>query len=280
VASAVCVGQRCPVLSAPRDEDELEKRLGAALIAGQPVISLDNMTIGLDGALLAQVIERPVANVRILGKSELVRIENRASFFATGNNLQILGDLTRRVVLAKLDANMERPEQRTFRSNPFDTVLANRGQYVADALTVVAAYASAGRPDRAPRLASFEGWSDTVRSALIWLGCADPCATMEMARAEDPLLAMLQSLLVSWSEKIGIGAPHDITAAEALNRATGGDEFSEAVTAVASNRGRVDVRTLGKYLSRNKGRIVGGLRLVGGADKHGHSARWWVERNG
>ncbi len=48
------------------------------------------------------------------------------------------------------------------------------------------AYFAAGRPNGAPRLASFEGWSDTVRSALIWLGKADPVASMELARAEDP----------------------------------------------------------------------------------------------
>jgi len=53
-------------------------------------------------------------------------------------------------------------------------------------LIVVRAYFVAGRPDQAPKLASFEAWSDTVRSALIWLGEADPVDTMEVARADDP----------------------------------------------------------------------------------------------
>ncbi len=72
---------------------------------------------------------------------------------------------------------MERPEERIFTGNPVATVQADRGRYVAAALTIARAYAAASRPNPAPRLASFEAWSDTIRSALIWLGCADPVET-------------------------------------------------------------------------------------------------------
>jgi hypothetical protein len=37
----------------------------------------------------------------------------------------------------------------------------------------------AGRPNRADRLASFEGWSDLVRSAVVWLGKAHCVDSME-----------------------------------------------------------------------------------------------------
>ena len=53
-------------------------------------------------------------------------------------------------------------------------VMADRGKYIAACLTICRAYIAAGRPDKLPKLASFGGWSDTVRSALVWLGEADP----------------------------------------------------------------------------------------------------------
>ena len=175
VAAAISIGQFMPVISAGPSEEELEKRLGTAMMTGQPLICIDNVNGELKGDALCQIIERPVVDIRILGKSERVRIEARGStVFCTGNNIILVGDLCRRVITATLDPQMEKPELRVFVGNPVSTALADRGAYVAAALTVCRAYVVAGRPDRANPIASFEGWSDTVRSALIGLGEADP----------------------------------------------------------------------------------------------------------
>jgi putative DNA primase/helicase len=136
--------------------------------------------------------------VRPLGQSTFTKVESRASCFATGNNIQLVGDMTRRVLLCSLDPDVERPELREFHSNPFDDVLADRGKYVAAALIIVRAYVVAGCPDRPAPLASFEDWSRMVRSALVWLGRPDPCDTMNKARAEDPITSSLTNLFTSW----------------------------------------------------------------------------------
>jgi putative DNA primase/helicase len=185
VAAAIAIGQPMPVMTAGRTEEETEKRLGANLLAGQPLISIDNLNGELRSDMLCQIIERPVVEVRILGRSERVRIESRGTtYFATGNNLVVAGDLCRRTLPTRLDPQVERPELREFKGNPVATVLADRGAYVAAALIVCRAYHVAGRPGRAKPIASFEDWSDTVRSALIWLGKADPVKAMDSARAE------------------------------------------------------------------------------------------------
>ena len=174
-AAAISIGQPMPVMAAGRTEEETEKRLGANLLTGQPLICIDNVNGELKGDALCQAVERPIVEVRILGKSERVRIEARGvSMYSTGNNIILVGDLCRRVITAVLDAQMERPELRAFRGNPVAKILADRGKYVAAALTICRAYAIAGRPDKKTPLASFGGWSDTVRSALMWLGEADP----------------------------------------------------------------------------------------------------------
>ena len=171
IASAIAIGQPCPVMAAGRTEEETEKRLGAALLAGQPIINIDNVNGELGGDALCQIIERPIVEVRILGKSERARIEARSTVFATGNNLRLLGDMTRRVILCTLDARRERPELRQFKRDPVAEVLGDRGRYVGAALTVVRAYLVAGKPNRALGfLLSKAGQTWCGRRSFGWAG--------------------------------------------------------------------------------------------------------------
>jgi hypothetical protein len=299
--AAIAIGQLMPVMSTGPDTAEMEKRLGAAMMAGQPLINIDNISGELGGDALCQIIERPVVEIRVLGRSERVRIEARGtSTFATGNNFVVVGDLCRRVLTINLDSGMERPEFRQFDFDPVERVLANRGAYIAAALTICRAYVVAGRPGLAPRLASFEGWSDLVRSALVWLGKADPVQSMEIARAEDPERAELSALLEAWAQVIGIGSGSRVRLADAIMKGmstvrAGPVAFGEmpkameptypelyaALEAMAfkdtGKRGqKPDARMLGNYLRRFKGTIVNGKRFaMNPDDKKG--AEWWVE---
>jgi putative DNA primase/helicase len=180
-ASAIATGRPCPVVAISPKPEETEARLIGLMLAAFPLISLDNVNGELGGDLLCQAVERPTVRVRRLGASDIFEIESRATFFATGNGLRVRGDMTRRTVICNLDAGVERPEQRQFTHSPVDDVIADRGKYVAAALTVVRAYIVAGKPGKLPQLASFEEWSDLVRSALVWLGLPDPVETTEDA---------------------------------------------------------------------------------------------------
>jgi len=268
LASAINSGERAPVLTAGRNEEETEKRLVAALLSGQTIISIDNVNGQLGGDFLCQIIERPVVAVRPLGQSVFTKIESRASCFATGNNIQLLGDMTRRVILCSLDPDTERPELRTFSHSPYDQVLADRGKYVAAALVIVRAYVVADYPAMLPALASFEDWSRLVRSALVWLGRPDPCETMNKARAEDPITASLTNLFTSWHHTVQSAAK---TVAEIKGVAALTDTFGalihanlrEALAEVAGDkRGGIDSQRLGIFLKRYEGRIIAGLKLL------------------
>ena len=285
LASAINSGERAPVLTAGRNEEETEKRLVAALLSGQTIISIDNVNGQLGGDALCQIIERPVVAVRPLGQSTFTKVESRASCFATGNNIQLVGDMTRRVLLCSLDPDVERPELRTFKSSPFDQVLADRGQYVAAALTVVRAYVIAGYPSMLAPLASFEDWSRMVRSAIVWLGREDPCATMNKARAEDPITSALTSLFTTWHAAAG-SAPRTVAAIKEvanLNDDFGGlrhATFREALIDVADDgRNGVNSKKLGNYLKRFEGRIIAGLKLLSEEDTHSKQKAWKVVRS-
>ena len=293
VAAAVAIGQIMPVMAAGSSEEELEKRLGAALMTGQPMISIDNVNGELKGDALNQAIERPVVEFRILGKSERVRIEARGTtMFCTGNNIVIFGDLCRRVISAVLDPMLERPELREFRGDPVARVLANRGAYIAAALTICRAYAVAGRPNRAKRLASFGAWSDTVRSALIWLGEADVVDSMEVARADDPERTDLNEMLVAWAEVFGVGKRYRLSLSDVI-KVISGQAFDpetqgayrptwprlNAAIQAAAARGRdpANPRRLAKWLSARRGRFVGRYRFENDFGRGGELTTWWVE---
>jgi putative DNA primase/helicase len=297
LASTIATGQRCPVIAAGRTEEETEKRLGAALLAGYPLISIDNLNGELGGDALCQLVERPRVAIRPLGVSELVTIEARATVYCTGNNVQPTGDIVRRVIVCSLDPNLERPELRTFGFDPLATVLADRGRYIAACMTISHAWLKTGLPDPVPALGSFEAWSHVVRSALVWLGEADPVETMETARDEDPELEQFRAVISAWKDVVGLD--QSVTAgelkkhAESTEGVSDGDAWSkvehelsnpelhEALLAVArGSRGGICPRALGFFLGRHKNKITTGVKLVGQQDRARKQAVWFLASAG
>lgn len=270
LASSIATGRPCPVATAAQREEETEKRIVGMILAGFPLVSIDNVNGALGSDLLCQVVERPLVRVRPLGGSEIVEIENRATFLATGNSLRVRGDMTRRTILCGLDAGVERPELRSFASKPVEIVMGNRAKYVSACLIIVRAYITAGLPDRLDPLASFYEWSALVRSALVWLGCADPVDTMEAAREDDPELADLREVLGLWQQHVGLDA--SVTALRLSERACersfngldnewAAPEFRDALLRIAGERGQVNTRRLASWIRNREGRIVLGVRL-------------------
>jgi putative DNA primase/helicase len=282
VAAAIALGEVCPIIAAGRDEAETEKRLGSTVLQGYPLVSIDNINGELSGDFLCQAIERPIVNVRVLGQSKVVRVVNRQTLFATGNNLRLTGDMPRRSLLCSLDTKLEHPEERVFKADPIESVLADRGKYIAAALTVTRAYIVAGRPGKLKPLASFKGWSDTVRSPLVWLGHTDPVKTIVTVRSEDPDQQALATLLSAWKHIFGIGLDNAHTTNEAIARAQpthtashAERDLREAIDNI-SPRGKPDPKSLGKWLQNRKDRIVSGLRFRQ-VERVGRSSHWYIE---
>jgi putative DNA primase/helicase len=282
--SAVATGQLCPVMAAGKKPEETEKRLGSAMLAGQSLVSIDNMNGELGGDALCQCIERPRVQIRILGQSKLFNIEARGTtIFSTGNNLILSGDIVRRSLRGLLDPHLERPEQRQFKNNPVATIMANRPKYIAAALTVVRAYVLAGSPGRAARLASFEGWSDTVRSALMWLDRADPVLTIEKAREDDPKRVQLRQMLLSWREAVGVEMQNACHASKIIDLASqvGPDDkpvwpdLNLAVTEALGDRYKVSAKSLGRWLTRQEGMLCENHCFHKRPDRNGQL--WWVQ---
>jgi len=285
-----------PVMSAGKTAEETEKRLGAAVIAGQSQICIDNVEGELGGDALCQLIEQVRPNVRILGQSKLIEVDGRSlCMFANGNNISLVGDIYRRVITCRLDAGTDRPEKRQFKLNPKAMVLADRGRYVAACLTICRAYQVAGRPGRLPQIGSFNEWSDTVRSALVWLGEADCVDTMDNARAEDPHRLAQVALLAQWRDTFGrTGMLLRDVVAKCEEKTAGanfdqeGDRamrytYSELRSAVVAtnpeaHRRGIDLNALGQKMRSYKDQWVGGMRVT--RREQSQEILWYVEVEG
>jgi hypothetical protein len=259
------VGQAMPQ---GKDEDEDRKRLLAILKEGDPVAVLDNVERPLGGGALCAALTQEIYRDRILGSTRTVAFPTTVTWIATGNNLVVEGDLTTRVLISRLDAGVERPEEREFEIDPRRYVIANRGALVVAGLTVLRAYFVAGRPkQRIPQFGRFEDFSDIVRSALVWLEEADPCEVRLRIEDADPERQLHAEFMYLWLEIFG---PESLTAAQVVRRVdlgAGGVESASRLRELlgevaAKSGGVVSAHRLGMWLGRKRDRIEGGMRIV------------------
>jgi len=285
LCSIMVTGRDASVIGHGGDRIEFEKRLASQVLAGEPIIAIDNVETEIGGEFLCQILTQTSVSPRKLGKSEAPAMLSNSFITCNGNNLQLAGDVTRRTIRCALDPKCERPELRHFDSDVCDTMRDNRSRYLVAALTVLRAFHNAGRPQKTkpdgkaiPDLGSFVEWSRWVRGALLWLGYADPCLTMEDIRASDPRLAETTNVLEQWHTVIGTD---EVSTAEVIERATSQfqsmgfthPEFREALLVVAGAGGAVNSRKLGNWLGAVKGKIVKGhtIQLSG---RTGGMTRW------
>ncbi len=274
---ALATGQEVAVLPPTNDEDECRKRLFAALRMGSSVLLWDNVREPLGNSVIDSFLTSGLFADRVLGVSENVELPNRALFIVSGNNLVLTGDTHRRVLMARLDAELESPFKREFDFDPLAAVCAERARLVVAALTIIRAYITAGRPKSAPgRIASFEQWDDLVRQPLCWLKkiakesgrddlptFTDPADAIDSAAAANPETAKLTALLTAWQLAFGT---IPTTPKQAITEATAtgfppSGVLWDALDEVAGQNGKLNVRILGRWLERHAGQLCNGLRL-------------------
>lgn len=281
LASEIATGERAAVVAFSTKPEETEKRLNGAALAGHPIIALDNASGTIEGDLLCQITERPLMQLRPLGTSRQIRAANSFTVLANGNNAVVADDMVRRTIECRLDANMENPEARNFRSNPLARIRENRGAYIRASLTIARAYICASRPGRLPPLASYETWSDLVRSPLVWLGRADPVASMASLRSHDPERQKRIAVFKAWVEELGKGGSY--LTADLIARATDQSigifqrpNLRAALMEVARDRSgkEIDPLRLGKWLGKAENNIAAGLKLT--SDRGDAARPRWV----
>jgi hypothetical protein len=270
-----------------RDDEETRKRLFTALRTGSRALVWDNVVGTLDSASMAAFITSDAMADRVLGKSESIRIPNKAMLILTGNNISLAGDLPRRVIISRIDPETDQPFAREFARDPLEHVLQNREKMLAAGCTLIRARYTHAKERALGRLASFEGWDDLVRQTVVWvdttlqpMAFGDPMDLIRAAQAEDPAADALFALLDALRAQYGrneFNAKDVQAASDLLGYQT---EIASALRDIGGDRAVTSVKSIGKILKYREGRIIHGLRLTGRQDSRTNTRVYRVNSDG
>ncbi len=295
VISSILTTRSMPRTSQAEDEAEERKRITTLLMAGDPLVLIDNVGASFGSAALDALITGPVWKDRVLGANEQVSLPNRAVWFATGNNIVFARDTARRCLRIRLSSPLANPETRENFVHPrlLQWVTAERGRLLAAALTILRAFVVAGRPQtRLAPWGSFEEWSEMVRAALVWCGEPDPGLARGAAdEFIDTDAQTLSELLLGWDELDPGGG--GLTARDAVAKLVQDERAArDPVTGrstkplgyqrlrdlfAAGNRPISPSAISSKYLRKFKDRVLNGMTLCARSDRTKTSI-WYIVR--
>jgi hypothetical protein len=275
VAARIATGRDKSVMTAPRDDDEVRKRITAIALAGDQLVLIDNVAGYLGGAALNAALTATIWQERILGKTEMTpRLPMRVTWAATGNNIVLGPDTPRRVAHIRLDSPEENPEDRQgFRHHRLlDWVSQERPRLLAAALTLLRGYCLVGRPDMELKpWGSFEAWSDLVRNTVVWSFLPDPGETRnEIRERHDQEVSTLRAIIAGVEDldpnRQGITTAEIVAKLSLLQLSDAAAGLKEALIA-SCKAGKPNelpsTKSIGSLFRRMENRIAGGKCIAG-----------------
>jgi putative DNA primase/helicase len=276
--SVVVSGRDMPRMAPEQREEEWRKRITSIAMCGDPLVLVDNVTEPLGSAALDGALTGTAIFDRAMGGNTTITARLISVWYASGNNVQLKGDLFRRTLHVRLESPLQKPEEREDFEHPDLLAWARveRPRLLGAALTILRAHYLAGRPTVGMKnWGSFEAWSRVVRGAITWLGMADPYVTRErLQEAADVDAQQLAQLLSAWEEHCGSQAftlrqiTKEFEKEEQLSRTMKQvptqprlyDVFSEMAP---PQGGTFNILKLQKQLNKFRGRVCDGRRLEG-----------------
>ena len=205
----IVTGDPPAVMTQPRDQDEERKRITAVLRDASPVILIDNVKHRLDSPVLAGALTSDIWGDRLLGASESLRLPNRALWLATGNNVELDGEIGRRTVPIRIDPRVDLPWERSgFKHNPLlRWVTEQRPLLLHALLTLVQHWIASGRPAfGGPTLGSYESWCEIIGGVLQCCGAEGFLTNREdLYKRADSETEEWRDFAYAWWEAYGSG---------------------------------------------------------------------------
>ena len=261
IADLICLvftGRTADVMTLPRDDEEARKRITAVLRLGKPIVSFDNLPFGSKSEALAAAITAHTWADRVLGKSEIIEMDNRATWLVTVNNPDLNIDLARRCVRIRIDPERARPWERQSFKHPVirEWTRDHRAELVHAVLTLIRYWVTKGMPRGDRVLGSFDHWSRIVGGVLDTIGIPGFLENADELydQADLDSSEWLEFVRYWWGRHNVAGC----TAGVLVNMAR--DEG--LVPSVRGDRGETSQRIrLGKGLARMRGRVIGDWKI-------------------
>jgi hypothetical protein len=285
VIAEIATGAAACMQTAPDTDEEWRKAITAVLIQGPQIVVIDNVTRILRSAKLSQMLTARTWTDRMLSQSKMLNLPQTAAWFATGNNIQIGGDLARRSYWIRLDAAAARPWLRDgFKHQDLKAwVREHRSELLTSLVVMVRAWIVAERPKgTTPKIGSFEEWSTVIGGILTYAGVEGFLENAEeLYDSADQEIGQWDLFLEQWQllhrdDKITAAQLKiELTDIQSVYRPFQNEMPDEIIK--ATDRTVRGASVLGQTLRRHAGQVFpSGRKLNVDQDKHTKAMKWSV----
>jgi hypothetical protein len=264
------------------DDEENRKLVTSQYRTGEELFIFDEAH-RIEGAALARSITAINYRDRILGVSQMAEFPNRITWVALGNQVNVIGDLARRVYRIALHPDEPDPQNRLASSFRHPDLKAwtreHRAELLGAALTLIRAWFVAGQPydPRASTMGSFENWERVVGGVLQVAGVDGFLGGLDTWREESDFVRSFWVAHLHWLHETFGG--DEFLVADVRERAYNNLKDAELPPGMEDPAGKDYTRELGKAYARVVGKWTGGFRLVREGKGHNNAIKWKVERH-
>lgn len=279
----MATGEEASPLPLPAEEEEMRKQITSVFMGGGESFVFDEAHT-LQSAQLARALTSRTYTDRILGVSRQGKFPNNAVWMALGNQVQINGDMSRRVFHIKLTprlANSYDNEREYRHPDLVGWTRENRGHLTRAALTVLRGWWSAGCPrfDRGWSMGSFEGWDKMLAGVTAYAGYPDFLAHERARRSESDYSTHYWLQHVLWLEREMGGDVFTTRDVKQRGSAAGETNPYEGPPDLTNPLADGYTRRLGQAYARKRDvPLEGGIMLVQAGTGHNNTKRWQVVR--
>lgn len=263
------------------EDDENRKMILSVFRAGQELLIFDEAHT-IQGNSLARAVTALTYSDRVLGVSTMAEFPNRATWVSLGNQVQVRGDMTRRVYRIALAPDCADPHNRlhnTFRHPDLrGWTSENRARLITACLTLVRAWFAEGCPPERSEtaLGSFEKWQQMAGGILQTAEVPGFLGNLSQWRSESDSWSQWWSSHLAWlREQFG---DNEFTCREVRSKAMADPSEYEAPLNLDDVADKSYAKKLGEAYSRIKMRRFGALWIEKVGAGHRGVAKWRVHQ--
>jgi hypothetical protein len=196
-------------------EEEWKKVIVSVLRSGDLLSIVDNIEDKVNLPSLASVVTCGLYSDRLLRTNDMFTAPHRQTWILNGNNVELGGDIARRVVGIRMNANLEQPwlrKENCFSHNQIPYITQTRGEILAAIYTIVRSWVQAGShiaDDKIPPMGSFEAWRNIMGGIMQHIGCGNFLSNAQEMIAEtdvdspqwNTFIETLFDKLVLWNKE-------------------------------------------------------------------------------
>jgi len=266
------------------EPDELRKQITAAFRTGAEFFVFDEAHT-VEGAPLAQALTASTWQDRILGVSTMANFPNVITWMSLGNQVQVKGDLTRRVYRIALRPKYANPQDRASSSfrHPGQSGLdlgswtrAHRADIMTAILTLVRAWFAQGqpRPAQGVSFGSFEVWEKIAGGIVQTAGVEGFLGNLRVWRSESDFDTQYWTGHLRWLRELFGNEP--FRTAQVREKALTDPAGYMAPPKLDDPSEKSYGKSLGEAYSRLRDRRYEGFWLERVSSAHGNVSLWRV----